>query len=152
LKLALVTAPAGIIANSITNNGTSKTDISINPYKLNKLNARKPGFTKDKEIIIRYKFKYFRKGDKKGQVYSKQLFIAIRLQACPYIKVLPRKDFTKNTINAYLNCPYTIKVNKRTKKDEFIKILYTIAESYKPEPLKEPAIYALYKQKEGNLI
>jgi hypothetical protein len=66
LKLALVTAPAGIIASSITNNGTSKTDISINPYKLNKLNARKPGFTKDREIIIRYKFKYFRKGNKKG--------------------------------------------------------------------------------------
>ena len=60
------TTPASIIASSITDNSTSRTDISIDPYKLNKLNARKPGFTKDKEIIIRYKFKYFRKGNKKG--------------------------------------------------------------------------------------
>ena len=60
------TTLAGIIANSITDNGISKTDISIDPYKLNKLNARKPGFIKDREIIIRYKFKYFRKGNKKG--------------------------------------------------------------------------------------
>jgi hypothetical protein len=47
------TTPAGVIASGIANNSTSKTDISINPYKLNKLNAGKPGFTKDKEIIIR---------------------------------------------------------------------------------------------------
>ena len=59
-------APASVIATSIANNGTSKTDVSINPYKLNKLNAGKPGFTKDRKIIIRYKFKYFKKGNKKG--------------------------------------------------------------------------------------
>jgi hypothetical protein len=39
-----------------------------------------------------------------------------------------------------------------SKKDEFIKILYTIAKSYRLEPLKEPVIYTLYKQKEGNPI
>jgi hypothetical protein len=107
---------------------------------------------KDGEIIIRYKFKYFRKGNKKGQVYSKQLFVAIKPQACPYIKVLPCKDFTKNIVNAYLNCAYAIKVSGRTKKDKFVKILYIIAESYRPEPLKELAIYALCERKEGNPI
>jgi hypothetical protein len=45
-----------------------------------------------------------------------------------------------------------MEVSGRTKKDEFVKILYTIAESCGPEPLKEPAIYALYKRKEGNPI
>jgi hypothetical protein len=122
-----------------------RTNISINPYKLNKLNIGKPGFTKDREIIMGYKFKYFRKGDKKGQVYNRQLFVAIRPQACPYIKVLPRKDFTKNIVDAYLNCPYIIEVGRRTEKDKFIKILYITAESCRPEPLKEPAIYVLYK-------
>jgi deoxycytidylate deaminase len=111
------TTPASVIASGIINNGISKTDIKADPYKLNKLNARKPGFIKDGEIIIGYKFKYFRKGNKKGQIYSKQLFVAIKLQACPYIKVLPCKDFTKNIVNAYLNYAYAIKVNKRTKKN-----------------------------------
>jgi len=60
------TAPAGVIASSITDNGTGRTDISTDPYKLNKLNIRKPGFTKDREIIIRHKFKYFKKSNKKG--------------------------------------------------------------------------------------
>jgi hypothetical protein len=60
------TAPAGIITSSITDNNTSRTNISMDPYKLNKLNAGKPGFTKDKEIIIRHKFKYFRKNNKKN--------------------------------------------------------------------------------------
>ena len=92
-----------------------------------------------------HKFKYFRKGDKKGQVYSGQLFVAIRPQACPHVKVLPRKDFTRNIVNAYLNCAHAMEVGGRTKKDEFIKILYIIAESYKLELLKEPAIYALYE-------
>jgi hypothetical protein len=138
-------ALAGVAVGGIIDNSISKTDISINPYKLNKLNAGKPGFTKDEEMIIGYKFKYFRKGDKKGQVYSGQLFVAIRLQACPYIKVLPCKDFTKNTVNAYLNYAYAIEVSGKTKKDKFIKILYTTAESYRPEPLKEPTIYALCK-------
>jgi hypothetical protein len=146
------TAPASVAVSSITDNGISRTDISINPYKLNKLNARKPGFIKDREIIMRHKFKYFRKANKKGQVFSRQLFVTIRPQACPYIKVLPRKDFTKNTVNAYLNCAYTMEVGRRTKKDKFIKILYTAAKSCRPEPLKEPAIYTLYKQKEGNPI
>jgi len=72
------TTPAGVIASSITNNGIGRTDISTDPYKLNKLNTGKPGFTKDREIIIRHKFKYFRKSDKKGQVYSGQLFVVIR--------------------------------------------------------------------------
>jgi hypothetical protein len=103
-------------------------------------------------MIIGHKFKYFRKGDKKGQVYSRQLFVAIRPQACPHVKVLPCKDFTKNTVNVYLNCPYAIEVGGRTKKDEFVKILCTVAESCRPEPLKEPVIYALCEWKEGNLI
>jgi hypothetical protein len=60
------TAPASVIAGGIIDNGTGRTDISTDPYKLNKLNAGKPGFTKDREIIIGHKFKYFRKGDKKG--------------------------------------------------------------------------------------
>jgi hypothetical protein len=65
------TTPAGVIASSITDNGIGRTDISTDPYELNKLNAGKPGFTKDREIIMGHKFKYFRKGDKKGQVYSR---------------------------------------------------------------------------------
>jgi len=69
----------------------------------------------------------------------------IRLQACPYIKVFPYKDFTRNIVNAYLNCAYVIEVSRRTKKDKFVKILYTAAESCKPELLKELVIYALYK-------
>jgi hypothetical protein len=72
-------APAGVIAGGIIDNGIGRTDISINLYKLNKLNIGKPGFTKDREMIIGYKFKYFKKGDKKGQVYSRQLFVVIRL-------------------------------------------------------------------------
>jgi hypothetical protein len=146
------TTSAGIIASSIIDNSTDRTDVSTDPYKLNKLNTGKPGFTKDGEIIIGYKFKYFRKGNKKGQIYSRQLFIIIGPQACPYIKVFPRKDFTRNIVNIYLNCTYIIEVSGRTKKDEFVKILYTVAEFCRPEPLKEPAIYALYKRKEGNPI
>jgi len=99
-----------------------------------------------------HKFKYFRKGDKKGQVYSGQLFVAIGPQACPHIKALPRKDFTKNTVDAYLNCPHAMEVGGRTEKDEFIRILCTAAESCGLEPLKEPAIYALCERKEGNHI
>jgi hypothetical protein len=60
------TTLAGIITSSIIDNGIGRTNISIDPYKLNKLNIGKPGFTKDREIIIGYKFKYFRKGNKKG--------------------------------------------------------------------------------------
>jgi len=45
-----------------------------------------------------------------------------------------------------------MEVSGRTEKDEFIKILYTAAESYRPEPLKESIIYALYERKKGNLI
>jgi hypothetical protein len=146
------TAPAGVIASGIIDNGTGRTDIGTDPYKLNKLNIGKPGFIKDREMIIGYKFKYFRKGDKKGQVYNGQLFIAIRPQACPYVKVLPHKDFTKNIVNVYLNCPYIIEVGGRTEKDKFIKILCTIAKSCGLELLKEPIIYALCKRKEGNPI
>jgi hypothetical protein len=65
------TAPASIAVNGIINNNISKGEISTDPYELNKLNARKPSFIKDKEMIIRYKFKYFKKGNKKGQVYNK---------------------------------------------------------------------------------
>jgi hypothetical protein len=59
-------APAGVIASGIINNGINRTDVSIDPYELNKLNTGKPGFTKNREMIIGYKFKYFRKGNKKG--------------------------------------------------------------------------------------
>jgi hypothetical protein len=38
-----------------------------------------------------------------------------------------------------------MEVSERSKKDEFVKILYTAAESCGLEPLKEPIIYALYK-------
>ena len=99
-----------------------------------------------------HKFKYMRKGDKKGQVYSGQLFVAIRPQACRYIKVLPRKDFTKNAVNANLNCPYAMEVGGRTEKDEFVKILYTAAESCGLELLNAPVIYALCEREEGNPI
>jgi hypothetical protein len=146
------TAPAGVTAGGITNNGTGRTDIGTDPYELNKLNAGKPGFTEDGEMIMGHKFKYFRKGDKKGQLCSGQLFVAIGPQACPYVKVLPRKDLTKNTVDAYLNCDHTIEVGGRTEKDKFVKILCTAAESCGPEPLKEPAIYALCERKEGNPI
>jgi len=60
------TALAGVVISGIIDNGISGTDISISLYELNKLNIRKPGFIKDREMIIGYKFKYFRKGDKKG--------------------------------------------------------------------------------------
>ena len=60
------TAPADVTVNSIIDNSTGKGEISSDPYKLNKLNIGKPGFTEDREIIIRYKFKYFRKSNKKG--------------------------------------------------------------------------------------
>ncbi|CAL3963697.1 unnamed protein product [Diplocarpon coronariae] len=56
------TAPAGVIAGGITDNGTGRTDIGMDPYELNKLNAGKPGFTEDGEMIMGHKFKYFRKG------------------------------------------------------------------------------------------
>jgi hypothetical protein len=144
------TAPAGVIAGGITNNG--RTEVGTDPYELNKINAGKPGFTEDGEMIMGHKFKYFRKGDKKDQVCSGQLFVAIGPQACPHVKVLPRKDFTKNTVEAYLNCPHAMEVGGRTEKDEFVKILCTAAESCGPEPLKEPAIYALCERKEGNPI
>ena len=45
-----------------------------------------------------------------------------------------------------------IKVNGRTKKDEFVKILYTTAKSCGLEPLRELAIYAMCERKEGNPI
>ncbi|KAG4435124.1 hypothetical protein IFR05_009389 [Cadophora sp. M221] len=146
------TAPVGVAVGGITNNGTGKGEIGTDPYELNKLNAGKLGFTKDGEMIIGHKFKYFRKGDKKGQVYSGQLFVAIGPQACPHVKVLPRKDFTKNTVDAYLSCAHAMEVGGRSEKDEFVKILCTTAESCGPEPLKEPAIYALCERKEGNPI
>jgi hypothetical protein len=60
------TAPAGVIAGDIIDNGIGRTDVSIDLYKLNKLNTGKPGFTKDGEIIIEYKFKYFKKNNKKN--------------------------------------------------------------------------------------
>jgi hypothetical protein len=73
------TTPISIIINNIINNNINRTNININPYKLNKLNIRKLGFIKDKEIIIRHKFKYFKKGNKKGQIYNRQLFVVIKL-------------------------------------------------------------------------
>jgi hypothetical protein len=73
--------------------------LNVDPYALNKVNTRHLGFTKDREKIIAHKFKYFKKGNKKGKIYNKQLFVATRLQACLHIKVLSRKDFTKNTVD-----------------------------------------------------
>jgi hypothetical protein len=64
-----------------------------------------------------HKFKYFRKGDKKGQVHSRQLFVATGPQACPNVKVLARKDFTQNTVDAYLSCDHAMAVGGRTDKD-----------------------------------
>ncbi|KFY03277.1 hypothetical protein V490_00233 [Pseudogymnoascus sp. VKM F-3557] len=146
------TAPASVAAGGITDNGTGKTDVGKDPYELNKLNAGKPGFTEDGEMIMGHKYKYFRKGDKKGQVYSGQVFVAIGPQACPHVKVLPLKDFTSNTVDAYLNCAHAMEAGGRTEKDEFVKIVCTAAESCGPEPLREPAIYALCERKEGNPI
>jgi hypothetical protein len=45
-----------------------------------------------------------------------------------------------------------MEVGGRTEKDEFVKILYTAAKFCGPEPLEEPAIYALCERKEGNPI
>jgi hypothetical protein len=146
------TAPAGVIAGGIADYGTGRTDVGTDPYELNKLNAGKPGFTEDGEMIMGHKFKYSQTGNKRGQKCSGQLFVAIGPQACPHLKVLPCGDFTKNTVNAYLNCAHVTEEGGRTEKDEFVKILCTAAESYGPEPLKEPAIYALYERKEGNPI
>jgi hypothetical protein len=77
----------------------TKVLLNVDLYVLNKVNAGKPSFTKDKETIIAHKFKYFKKDKKKGKIHSKQLFVATRPQACPYVKVLPCKDFTKNTVD-----------------------------------------------------
>jgi hypothetical protein len=60
------TASTNVIVSGIIDNSTNKDEISADPYKLNKLNIRKPGFIKDREMIIEYKFKYFKKSDKKG--------------------------------------------------------------------------------------
>ncbi|MCJ1360343.1 MAG: hypothetical protein MMC33_010348 [Icmadophila ericetorum] len=146
------TAPADVTAGGITDNGTGRTDIGTDPCELNKLNAGKPGFTEDGEMIMGHKFKYFKKGNKRGQKCSGQLFVAIGPQACPYLKVLPCGDFTKNTVDAYLNCAHAMEAGGRSEKDEFVKILCTAVESCGLEPLKEPAIYALCERKEGNPI
>ncbi|KAH8647029.1 hypothetical protein BGZ60DRAFT_570464 [Tricladium varicosporioides] len=69
----------------------------------------------------------------------------------PHVKVFPRKDFTRNTVDAYLNCARAMEVGGRTEKDEFVKILCTAAKSCGSEPLKEPAIYALCERR-GNPI
>jgi hypothetical protein len=45
-----------------------------------------------------------------------------------------------------------MEIGGRTEKNEFIKILYTAVKSYRPEPLKELIIYALYERKKGNPI
>jgi hypothetical protein len=52
-------APAVIAAGSITDNGKSRAEIGIDPYNLNKLNSRKPGFTEEGEKIMGHRFKYF---------------------------------------------------------------------------------------------
>jgi hypothetical protein len=72
---------------------------NVDLYALNKANVGKLGFTEDGEKIIAHKFKYFKKGNKKDEIHSGQLFVATRPQACPYVKVLPHKDFTKNTVD-----------------------------------------------------
>ena len=95
----------------------------MDPYALNKVNVGKPSFTKDGEKIMVHKFKYFKKGDKKGEIHSEQLFVVTRPQAYPHVKVLPCKDFTKNIVDQYLNYAYVLVVGGRTKKDEFVKIL-----------------------------
>jgi len=146
------TAFTDVTADGITDNGTGRTNIDTDPYELNKLNAEKLSFTEDREMIMGHKFKYFRKDDKKGQVYSEQLFIVIELQACSHVKVLSHKDFIRNTVDVYLNCTHAMKVDRRTEKDKFVKILCTAAEFCEPEPLKEPTIYALCEWKEENPI
>jgi hypothetical protein len=60
------TASAGVVVNGIIDNGIGRGEIGTDPYELNKLNTRKPGFTEDGEMIIGHKFKYFRKSNKKG--------------------------------------------------------------------------------------
>jgi hypothetical protein len=55
-------------------------------------------------------------------------------------------------VDVYLNYAYTIEASGRTKKDEFVKIFYTAAKSYRLEPLKEPTIYAFYRRKEGKPV
>jgi hypothetical protein len=60
------TAPAGVIASGITDNDIDRTDVDIDFYELNKLNIGKPNFTENEKIIVRYKFKYFKKNNKKN--------------------------------------------------------------------------------------
>jgi hypothetical protein len=69
------TASADIAADGITDNGTDRTEINTDPYELNKLNTGKPGFTKKGKMIMKHKFKYFRKNNKKNQIYNGQLFV-----------------------------------------------------------------------------
>jgi hypothetical protein len=57
----------------------TRVSLSVDPYALNKVNVGKPSFTKDGEKIMAHKFKYFKKGDKKGEIYSGQLFVVTRL-------------------------------------------------------------------------
>ncbi len=64
------TASADVTADDITDNNTDKINIDTDSYKLNKLNAEKLSFFEDREMIIEHKFKYFRKSDKKDQIYS----------------------------------------------------------------------------------
>ena len=67
----------------------------------------------------------------------------IELQVCSHVKILPCKDFIKNTVDTYLNCSHVMGVDERIEKDEFIKILCTAAEFCELKSLKELTIYAL---------
>ncbi|PQE17586.1 C2 domain-containing protein [Rutstroemia sp. NJR-2017a WRK4] len=122
------------------------------PYELNKLFKGKPGYTENGEKIMGHKFNYYKKGERKGDIFSGQLFVAIGPQACPHLKVLPRRSFSKNTVDAYLTCAHAMGAGGRTDKDEFVEIISTAVESCGPNPLKEPIIYVLCKRKEGDPI
>jgi hypothetical protein len=72
------TAAPGTAAGGTSDNGAPIVEVGTDPYALNKANVGKPGFAEEGEMIIGHKFKYFKKGDKKGQIHSGQLFVATR--------------------------------------------------------------------------
>ncbi|KAL5344815.1 hypothetical protein ACLOAV_010212 [Pseudogymnoascus australis] len=126
------------------------TDIGTSPWASNKLNAGKPGYTPKGEQMVGHKFNYFQWGARKGEISHGQIIVATGPQAHPQLKLLARRDFDKNTINAYLTCDHAQAVGGRTDKDEFVEVICVVAGPRGAEPLKEPTIYSYCSRKEGD--
>ncbi|KFY02465.1 hypothetical protein V490_00493 [Pseudogymnoascus sp. VKM F-3557] len=124
--------------------------VPVDPWALNKLNAGKPGYTPKGEQMVGHKFNYFQWGAKRGEISHGQIIVATGPQAHPQLKLLARRDFDKNTINAYLTCDHAQAVGGRTDKDEFVEVIHVVAGPRGAEPLKEPTIYSYCSRKEGD--